>query len=277
VSLSAFPFNIRQVKPLVYLLLLATIAWLLGRSLWLMFYPAELKLVMPDLQIVEEVGSKQAVYAPVYLFGKSDEPATAGPISTDQNVKKTKLNLRLLGVLLSPQRSVAIISKSGKSESYAVDEEIQSGVVLEEVHPDYVVISNRGLLEKLQMTVAENVFSTDVVEDDSLPLTASQRTKLEEVKANALKSPVSIMRYVRFEPVNQAGMIKSVKVWPQQETEIFNALGFQAGDELVQVDGIEIDELSKSPDLWKELLNKSYLDMTIKRNGQEMPLSVQLQ
>ena len=72
-------------------------------------------------------------------------------------------------------------------------------------------------------------------------------------------------------------MIKSVKVWPQQEQEIFTALGFQAGDELIQVDGIEIDELSKSPDLWQELLNKSYLDMTIKRNGQEMPLSVQLQ
>ncbi len=265
---------IRKFRPLVYMLLLALTAWLLGRTFWAVFYPPVYELSLPSLQTVEPTSKQKNTYSTLYLFGKSAEPSTPTYVD-EKDVKKTRLNLKLLGVLVSPQMSVAIISKSGKSESYAVGEEIQRGVELEEVHPEFVVISNNGLLEKLQMSETENVFA-DIVSGDSGLLNDKQKAKLDEVKQSALKNPVSIMRYVRFQPVNVSGKIQSVKVWPQQEKEIFEALGFKPGDELLEISGYSVDKLSQSPTLWQELLQKSYLELIVKRDGQNIPLSVQL-
>ena len=267
------PLSLKKVKPFFYLLLVIMLAWLLGRVYWLFVEPENYSLSLPTINPTLTQQKSTSVAEPVYLFGKQEKVVKA-PVVEQQEFKKSNLNLKLMGVLMAPSMSVAIINKAGQSNSYAVDEEIQRNVVLQEVHSDYVLISNRGVLEKLEMSKAENLFSGSGVATE---LSQKQKMKLGVVKQNALKNPVSIMRYVRFQNIMKNGKIAAVKVWPRQEKEIFEALGFVSGDELISIGGESIDKLSRSPSLWQSMLKQSQFELTVKRNGQEMPLSVGLE
>lgn len=262
----------RMINGLLILLLIL-VAWLSGKLFWTFTDSPNQVLVVPALQESLSVNQQKGGIAPVYLFGRVEYAADEPPIISQENVKKTSLNLKLLGVLVAPGFGVAIIENSGKSESYSLEETIQNGVVLKEVYPSYVVLNHNGLLEKLQMVEEEDVFTQST---DAPELNQRQLTILKHVKENALKNPITIMRYVRFEMVQQNGKVDSVKVWPQKEKEIFLSLGFKAGDELKSVNGYSVAELTKSPALWQELLKQTNLDLTVIRDGQTQNLLVQL-
>lgn len=257
----------------VAVLLVLVLAWLVGKAFWTLNDDAQIELVVPEIQAKISQGQVSEVVSPVYLFGRAERTQQEQAPVDNQNVKKTRLKLKLLGVLISPEYSIAIIENNSKSFSYSLDETIQDGVVLKEVYPDYVVLSHNGLLEKLQMVKNDEVF---VQNADSPELNQRQKTILNNVKEKALQNPISIMRYVRFEMVQKSGKVQAVKVWPQREKEIFTSLGFQAGDELKVVNGYSVAELMKSPAIWQELLKQSSLDLTVNRNGQTQNILVQL-
>ena len=250
------------------------LAWMLAKLFWSMADATKPELIVPVIQHNAELNRAESLSpSPIYLFGRAEKQVYQPKVKTQEEVKKTRLNLKLLGVLVAPGFGIAIIENKGQSESYSLDETIQKGVVLKEVYPDYVVISHNGLLEKLQMVQDEEVF---VQSADSAELSERQLKVLSSVKENALKNPISIMRYVRFQMVQKNGKVDSVKVWPQKEAAIFRSLGFKPGDELKTVDGYTVAELSQSPTLWKTLLTKTNLELTVIRNGQTQSVSVQL-
>jgi general secretion pathway protein C len=267
--------NRKYAINLLTLLLVLLLAWLIGKLFWLVYSNSQPELVVPTLQSPINQGSSAShqVLSPVFLFGHPQN-IKEQPKVVEQNLQKTRLNLKLLGVLVLPNNGVAIIEKSSKSHSYSLDEEIQKGVVLKEVHPDYVVINHNGVLEKLKMVSDEALFSQ---EDNQAThtLSAKQLDVLKSVKNNAQTNPVSILRYVRFKMGNDKGK-QTIKVWPRKQKEIFKALGFQSGDEITIVNGYTVSELAKSPNIWQGLLKESSLDLTLIRNDQVQSISVQL-
>lgn len=249
-------------------------AWLLGRLFWSLYNNAQPELVMPSLQPpINQSFSSNKVLAPVHLFGKSQDVKDQ-PKAIEKDVQKTRLKLKLLGVLVMPDMGVAIIEKASKSYSYSLEEEIQNGVILKEVHPAYVVISHNGVLEKLQMAKDEVVF-TQSDEQTTNDLSAKQVAILKSVKTRVQTNPISILRYVRFEMINKTGK-QTIKVWPRKEVEIFKALGFQSGDEVTIVNGYSVAELVKSPGIWQALMKESNLNLTLIRKGQTQSISVKL-
>lgn len=250
------------------------LAWLIGKVFWSVFYAPSSYLQQPIFKPVQVSTASPLTNTNLYLFGKNDSLPAAKKTTPVTALKASKLNLRLLGVVVAPTMSVAIIEKSGKANSYALGEQVQKAVTLQEVHADYVIINNRGLLERVEMSKSQNLFNDS--NESVNQLTSQQSEKLAQVKSNALRNPVSIMRYVRFQNIMNNGKIQAVRVWPRQEKEIFSALGFKAGDQLISVDGNSIDQLSKSPELWQSLLKQSQFELTVKRKGLQIPLSIEL-
>lgn len=246
---------------------------MLAKLFWTVVESPKQDLIIPVIQAKPSPSSVSGVSSPIYLFGRAQTSLDQSSVMAE-NVQKTRLNLKLLGVLVAPNNSIAIIEKGSQNFSFSLEETIQDGVVLKEVHSDYVVISHNGLLEKLQMVEDEAVFSQG--EQISSELTEEQLKTLKTVKENAVTNPISIMRYVRFQMIQKDGKVTAVKVWPQAEREIFASLGFEPGDELKMVSGYAIEELVKSPTLWQELLKKTDLDLTIERKGQTQSVLVQL-
>ncbi len=65
-------------------------------------------------------------------------------------------NFQLTGVVVSgtPDQSVAIITTDGKPpKAVGVNSEVTSGVVVREVHPQYVMLSDGGVMKRIELPI----------------------------------------------------------------------------------------------------------------------------
>lgn len=81
------------------------------------------------------------------LFGA---PPTASPVSSDYQLK---------GVLAAARRgkSVAILSADGKpAKAVAAGSELAPGVIVREVHPQYVLLSEAGVIKRIELATSKS-------------------------------------------------------------------------------------------------------------------------
>jgi general secretion pathway protein C len=136
--------------PLI-LSLLAVIALSASVAFWAMqlFKPAE----RPIAPIVEAPPPPPQPDAAATLFG--GQAVTAAPS-----------NYQLTGVVAAGRDSVAILVADGQPpRALMVGREIASGVVVKEVHPKYVMLSEGGMLKRIEL-------ATDAKAGSSLALAA---------------------------------------------------------------------------------------------------------
>lgn len=267
-----------NLSTFLYVTILCILAWNLGK-LFVGFLEVPVQLVQPEMvasNSSQSTASNTLIIPPSYLLGRPEELLTQKVIESPELINKSRLNLKLIGFLKHPLKSIAVIEVSGKNQVFAVGEEIQRDVELIEVGANYAVISNRGQHEKLELKAALNILKNSDSEEESVDITEAQSKKLNLIKEQVKNSPLSILGYVRYEFINKKGEPAMIKVWPKQETALFTALGFQPGDLLKGVNGHTIDELSSNPALWQGLLTETSFSAVIDRQGIEQALSVEM-
>jgi type II secretion system protein C len=231
-------------------------------------------------------------------LGLPDAPRS---IAAD-DVATSKLNLKLHGIISLPKaadnsnlalndssdrasnRGVAIIHTASGLVIVGVNETIQSGVELDSLYTDYVVIRHRGVLEKLVMDFDTSLLKSKASQGDS-SLKASenqnvsreQSSQLTDIGNEIKQAPLAISRYVRFEMVNEGAQVVGIKVWPRKEAALFNQLGFQAGDVLKTINGVAVTEMVNNPQRWQALMNLTEFSLSVERNGQTENFSARLQ
>ena len=114
------------------LALAAAAAALLAHWTWLALTPRAV-----GVSSVKPRADARSVSVKPHLFGASGVAETA-----------SGSKLKLVG-LASP--SHAVFSLDGKARSASVGDTIATGFVLREVHPDHVVVSNNGALERIKL------------------------------------------------------------------------------------------------------------------------------
>lgn len=257
-------------------------AWLIGALI-----SSQLKTIeLPELPTVQVLPEKKvsAQGDPSYLFGKPDiEQAvlTADRSVSPDELDQTRLKLKLIGVIVSQDKGVAIIEATGATKVVSIGEEILSGVELLKVLPDQVVILHRGKQEKLMMERSEEALIQSLSSpvspaEEASELSSDQKQTLRNIGEELRQQPVSISKYIRFQPVNEDGKWVAVKIWPRAEKEVFESIGFKAGDLLKSINGRSIQEMSQEPALWQAFLNDSRFELGVERKGQLVTLSVDL-
>lgn len=273
----------RSVIFIIFVMLLLWFGWLLGQ-LMTQFLPVSNALNLQNKQGV--VQSLEARGSVSYIFGKPDKKVVKKEvkpkIKTD-DVKRTRLNLTLVGIIDMGEKSLALIKKSGETLVVFKDDEIMSNVVLTEVYPEEVVINNRGVLERLSLAQGKNKLltqgglkSSGVKIKGTRTVSARDNEALSKVGAALKKSPMSIAKFIKFKPVNKNGRWAGVKLWSKSDKQLFRQVGFEEGDLLIDVNGRSISELSKNPGMWQEFLKESQFELIVERNGQEHSVSVDL-
>lgn len=267
----------------VTLFLLAVLAWQIGKHATLLLTSP----VVPQLPViaVEKSAPVSVSGDPSYLMGRPDviaQKPTRPALSTDSvaKVSKTRLNLKLLGVIDLPKRGVAIIKSSGKTLVVAEGEEIIKGVELLEVFADQVMISHRGKREKLMMESAAKGLiesgSGKRASASAQSLSARDAQSLQAIGQTLRQSPLSISKYVRFKPIGKQGSWTAVKIWPKSNITLFRNLGLKSGDLIKEVNGRTIQQMSQQPALWQEFLNGSQVELTVERRGRSIQLAIDL-
>ncbi len=227
------------------------------------------------------------------IFGK----AGAAPVKTvvrERPVEQTKLNLKLLGVYTAEpaEAAMAIISSNGKPEEvFRVGETITGRAVLKEVLQNEVRIDNSGRIEKLQLPEAapasggsanfanlpggnlQQQTASNASGDAQIQLPESPR----EIRDQLVKNPAILGKLVSAVPFRENGRILGYRITPKQQDGLLANYGVLPGDVITRVNGIALANQKNAIRALRKLVKAPSIDISILRDGAELPVSISLE
>ncbi len=275
----------QRLAVIASLLLVIACAWLLVKVTWL-FFPQDNALSVPVAQQNRAPVKSQTQQnsfnklTTANIFGVSDKVVVQKPVKAPE----TKLNLTLKGVLAAKPmaRASAIIAKgrSGKEDIFSVGDKMPGGILIKEIHPEYVVLERNGRLETLKLQKISGVSGLNRSTSSRSSFSArtgSPAAVLKEIRSNILKNPMSFGDYALPVVVKENGKQIGYRLQPQKKGKMLAELGIQRNDVIVQINGVKLDKPQNGISALRQLSTATNLNIVVKRNGAEIPLSISLQ
>ena len=274
--------------------------WLCGGNIALRFVPVEntQASVRPTTSVEIEAASTPSVIeiandaSQQNIFGKAGkkEPIVRTPVKEEE--KDTDLNLKLVGVYMaSPaDRAIAIISANNKPEEvFRVGEAIIGRATLIEVRQEEVVIENGGRRElvKLPEQVASSGGSqglenlpqggTNVASNGSNNTPIQLPDSPKEIRDTLVSNPAILNKLVSAVPYRENGRILGYKITPKQQDGLLANYGVLPGDVVTRVNGIALANQKNAIRALRKLVKAPSLDLSILRDGAELPINIALE
>lgn len=238
----------------------------------------------PSMQEIAKDAARQ------HIFG------TAGSKPKVEIVRKkeaeiSKLNLKLVGVYSAQpkDRALAIISANGKPEEvFRVGETITGRATLKEVLPTQIVIDNGGRSEIVKLP--EKVASTGGSGLENLPGAAVQPQSQQgndapielpdspkAIRDTLARNPAMLNKLVSAVPYRENGRILGYRLTPKQGGGLLEANGILPGDVVTRVNGIALANQKNGIRALRKLVKATTVDLSILRDGVEIPISIPLE
>ena len=199
------------------------------------------------------------------LFG------TAVQDTTQTIAPKSRLNAQLTGIMASniASRSIAIIARDGKQQSYLIGDVIQgTDAQITNILPDRVIIKRQQQQEALLLD--ENAMTT------SAPPPALNNSSLPNVRQQLLKNPGQLMDYLTIAPVRENNQLKGYRLNPGRNPEIFNQLGLQPNDLAISINGLDLRNNAEAMQAMQQLTHQTEMNISVERNGATQDIYVNL-
>lgn len=140
------PF-VENAPMLAVLALLLIAGWVAAR--WFLYFVAPVETPSGRLREQVQIGPAAEAAADAHLFGVAPTGAGGQAVSN--------LNIKLKGVVAGGTGGTAIVNAGGKDDAARVGGEIVPGVILESVHPEYMVLRRNGALERVNIEERQQV------------------------------------------------------------------------------------------------------------------------
>ncbi len=222
-----------------------------------------------------------------HLFGiaSAQTAAAARPVQAPE----TRLRLTLRGVIANDDVHAAraiIASANGEENSYAVGQEVPGGAKLSEIRADNVLLERSGRFEVLTMpkeSVGDGLVDSSA--GAAAPLPGSEADSLGDLRTRPLREirdalvadPNAVNRLLRVVPIQQGDEFKGFRVMAGSQTHLLERLGFQRGDIVTAVNGVQLDNPIKGLEAVRQITEaQSGVDITVLRNGTSQVLNISL-
>lgn len=279
---------LKRLPVILNLVLIITCAQLLSVIIWMFLTESDaglLTTVSPvnSSSVSQQNNARETQQAfrnltSAHLFGVSETKIAA---TVTKAAPETKLNLVLKGVLAagSSEMASAIISPNanGKEEIYGINDKIPGGVTLREIHPEHVILERQGRLETLRMLKdkgSEQIFSSAKTQSST---SASISKKLKNIRTELISNPKSFRDYALPVVVRENGKQIGYRLQPKGNNELFAQAGIKPSDVITSINGKKLNNMQNSLGALKALRSANNVDIIVKRNGVEVPLSIKLQ
>lgn len=246
----------RAGESLLNMTLLLGLAAVLAYWTWRLAAPAATSMFQPRTQQV-------AAFDPTALKGLFGGRAEAG------DARATSLNIHLTGVFAAPggRPAVAILKVNGQDMAVVRGSEVQTGVVLDTVEPDHVLLLNQGVKERLDLDQpGGRAGGTQGARQD----VALGAREIDQVIAN----PQDIRAQVRPVGDEERPGLLLVQVEPGGFAE---RLGLRNGDILRMVNGHAVGSLQDLGRLLTDAAGTSRVSLVGEREAKPLILSYRLQ
>lgn len=255
------------------------IAWVLAGLVWLVGGHNTARLKAP---VAAERRAAPTVdvsrLASLNLFG---EPPLATAKGEAANAPDTSLQLRLSGVFVNADAALssAIVTErnnpAAPAKVYRVNESLPGGATLAEVYDDRILIRRgEGAAEVLRFE------KTSLLGGDALPGNAREASSGNSEVRDMLGNAMQAMAAAPEEFIQQMGLKpgdNGYEVTAQTPEHMRNAVGLQAGDRIVSINGRRLGNPRRDRNVLGELQNGSgKVKVEIQRGGQTVTLERKL-
>jgi general secretion pathway protein C len=195
----------------------------------------------------------------------------------------TSLNLKLFGVRedrATGRGSAIIATPDGQQRSYAVGEEIVTGVTLVAVGFDSVTISRGGTSEQMFLDQSQPAQTVAPPPGGFTPTPAPGAVPLPTISATPAPPPSvappppvgsSATSEIQFQPRINNGQLSGITVQPQGSGNAFRAAGFAPGDVILSVNGQRISSAEQARALAGQI-GTGEATVLVDRGGRTVPL-----
>ena len=268
----------------VNLLLVVWIASLLGSLTWDIVAPQGADQVenveVSPLQVATDSNAHLIRQLPGWhLMGAVAKKQAAVVVDTPVDAPDTRLKLILRGVFSSEASGNAraiIADPKGEEEQYAVGSTLPGNAELSEIYPDRVILKRNGRYETLRLVVDSPSRGT-AARSPATTLAKNQAQRIRELRQKAKKSPKSLLQVVRPRPYRNAEKVmQGYTLQPGRDPALFQELGLQAGDIVVQLNGVKLDSAANGMQALKSIQSGDSVSMSILRGGQEQAMNFKM-
>ena len=258
----------------VWWALAATIAVLGAVVLWTVVTPVSpLGAWRPAGVRVMSPAARSALFAGFDPFNRANAIMTAPGAET-----VTALALTLYGIRVNAATgggSAIIAGADGIQQVYKVGTEVMPGVILAEVHFDYVGLSHGGSNELLYLDQSKPAVNAATALA-ATPAGPVGQTAPAPAGASGSLSADAVRQGISFQPRVENGKIAGLAVSAGGDGGAFRAAGFQPGDVIVSVGGKPVGGEGAQADLAAQLRPGQAVSVMVRRNGQQLPLALSL-
>lgn len=212
-----------------------------------------------------------------HLFGVYQPTVVTAQAARD--MPETPLNLTLMGIFAgtSEDYSRALIAQQGGSEqAYAPGDRVTSGVVLQKIMTDRVILQRDGRLETLRLEKDKPSTAEAPAAVETASADAGGTQDLIRVRDEMLRDPSKASEYMRVQPAQQNGQLRGYRVYPGRDRAAFNSTGLRPGDLVTSVNGVELNDAGRALQLLGQLAQSNQINMTIERGGQPQNINLSL-
>ncbi|MCP5078108.1 MAG: type II secretion system protein GspC [Psychromonas sp.] len=215
-----------------------------------------------------------------HLFGeKAKEVKVVVPETSITNAPKTRLNLKLVGVVAAtePKYSSVIIDHKGSQGSYFIDSKIDgTSAIITKIYQDRIILKVNGSHQTLMLDGVEKLDKKHQSHEIKGKTTKRKpkrviKTEVKTVKLNRkelLKNPGKLTDYIRISPVRENGKVKGYRVKPGKDRALFEQAGLKSGDLAVELNGIDLTDTQQAFTLMKEFPTMTDMTLSVERDGQ---------
>jgi general secretion pathway protein C len=206
------------------------------------------------------------------LFGEAAEQSEV-VVAPVIDAPDTTLSLTLRGIVsitsTKDDTSGSVIiesSRGGDSKLYYTGQTIDNadGATLHSVYADRALLNRGGRIETLRFPKDLTASSAGApMAMPPLPQAQAQPALREVLSENAAR----LQDIIRPAPHVQEGQIVGFRVNPGRDRAAFEALGFQAGDVVTDVNGTVLDDVSQGLQIFQSLGEATQANVTVLRDG----------
>lgn len=268
----------------ISLILVISASYSLAQITWQLLEPApEVRRNTPvqmtrtqNININNQFQQKLIQLNNAHLFGQANSPVIK---QATNNAPETTLNLILRGIFATqPMKFASVIistSKRGKELIYGLGDSVPGNATIEEIHATHVILMRNGRLETLKLPEKSigGTAGNNSRTKRALNLNQTPDRVLGDIRRDIMKNPTSFGQYAIPVPVSKNGKLQGYRLRPQKKgRELFKQFGIKRNDIVTQVNGIALNDPVQSMSALRKLSTATSVNLTVMRNGVEIPL-----
>lgn len=226
------------------------------------------------------------------LFGEETaQEAAEIPFAESLDAPDTNLRLSLRGIFameIATQSRALIEAANGDLQSYAIGMNVPGGAKLHAIYPDRVLLQRAGRLETLRLEKdkpTSQAASSIAEQNRSISrnragtnnqISGDVAAKLASIRTELLNDPTKASQYLRVQPARRNGELRGYRIYPGRKRELFREAGLRPGDIVTSVNGVELNDPSKSLQMLGDLSQAPQINLQVERGGSSHSISVSL-